>query len=258
MFTDRQYCEVWTCLLQWTEKQIKRKNSFIIPHFGLIKYDDNLPKSKRKFYIISSLITQQNAKLATSSDIDLISINDLNNSSAIKCHISSLAKYSPSLSESQLQVGLKHIFSKLFEQIGRSTISTKNYHDIDNFQRHLKIIINFGFGYFACSEGICDFIFQINEPLIINPSIPKGLKNIPNKYLKSTSSLLSVTSIPSNIKTINNKQDKKQEINVNEFEIYKEKYSLPLNNDYDNPLIYLSSTDTIKKVCFLCYIFDMS
>ena len=115
-------------------KQIKRKNSFIIPHFGLIKYDENLSNSKRKFYIESSYINEQNAKLGTSQDIDLISKTDLNISPAIKCYLSSLSRYSSSLSESQLQVGLKHIFSKLAQQIGRSSLSTKNYHDIDNFE----------------------------------------------------------------------------------------------------------------------------
>merc|ERR1712228_268472 len=133
------------------------------------------------------------AKLGKTTNITSITTNDLYNSPAIKCHISSLLKYSASLSESQLQVGLKHIFLKLAQQIGRSSVSIKNYEDNDHFDAHSKIIINFGWGYLLCAEGIIDFKFTMKESLIINPSIPRGLKNIPKKYLQSCSSLLSIS-----------------------------------------------------------------
>ena len=242
------------CLLQWTEKQIQRKNSFIIPHFGVIKYQKDDKQNKWQFHIESSAyIIDQNAKLGKTTNIKSITTNDLYSSPAIKCHISSLLKYSSSLSESQLQVGLKHIFLKLAEQIGRSAASTKDYNVDDHFDPHCKIIINFGWGYLLCLDGVIDFKFTMKESLIINPSIPRGLKNIPKKYMQSCSSLLSISSIPCNVKigtkaNHNITNDEEYALIHGQMKKYKKLYKLPVDNECDNPLMHLSSSDTIP-VC---------
>jgi len=253
LLNDRQYCEVWTSLLQWTEKQIKRGNSFIIPHLGLIQCSD--PKEggpEWTCFVESQYLTQHNAKLGTRTAIASISQEALHSSPGIKCHISSLLQHSPSLSESQIRVGLRHIFTKLAQQIERSATSIKNYADIDPFERHLKIIINFGWGYLAVSDGVMDFLFTVEEPLIITPSIPHGLRHIPKRYLQSTASLLSVASIPSGVKisdsTHNDSSDGSQFSSATQQLLhYRQRYKLPVDNDHDNPLVLLASTDTIPE-----------
>eukprot|EP01084_Bolivina_argentea_P144671 253766_1 len=224
LISDRQYCEIWTCIIQWSEKQIKRKNSFIIPHFGLIQYTND-ENQRWKFYIQSRYLIEHNSKLAQNTNINYITKDELYNSAAIKCCISSLSKYSSSssLSESQLIVGLKHIFNKLFQQIGGCTLD-------------LKILINFGWGYLSCCDGIIDFIFTLNESLIINQSIPKRLKNIANKYLES------------NVKIINSSKNScEYAIIAKQIENYKTHHELLVSYDCNNPLIYLSSQSQKKE-----------
>lgn len=91
MFSERQYSEAWTALLHWTEKQIQRKNPFIIPNFGIIDYC-GVQRFKNidmwRCCIRESFLT--NYRCEAGSHCTEISENEFSSTNAIKCHTSAI------------------------------------------------------------------------------------------------------------------------------------------------------------------------
>ena len=113
-----------------------------------------------------------------------------------------------------------------------------------------------------CKRTVIDFRFTMHEALLIKPNMPTGLRRIPAQYRASTSSLLSVSSVPSGVRIKNASQlqedhsaGAKYSRITQRMERFKKQYQLPVDNDFDNPLIYLASTDSIpvcRKTRKLC------
>ena len=242
-------------------------------------------------------------KIGKTSSIRLISKTQLSKHPAIRCHLSKIVRYT-TLTDSQLQVALNHLFSKLFQKFLQSSNASKlyleqtqshikgfeninalldvsrpttsasnrsNYQSIGSNQHRqaqtsstlLKIIINFGWGHLTCASGVIDFAFTTNEQMIIQSSMPVALKNIPNEYITSTSSLITATLFPDIMDNNNNNQKNNRNTKENEnkrpeprswapssqslvrslekFETSKHIFQLPIANNVNNPLVYASS-----------------
>ncbi|ETO09504.1 hypothetical protein RFI_27875, partial [Reticulomyxa filosa] len=125
-------------LLKWTQKQFQRHNSFIIPHFGLIAWNEHSSAWSVSFSTdfvptCHGLIT----KVGTISAIEIL------HSNAMRCNKRCLSRCT-TLTDPQIQTALEHLFTKLKETVALSATAS-----IDNIRNNkLKNVkIHFGWGF---------------------------------------------------------------------------------------------------------------